>query len=1327
MGEIDAAVSDRARLPFLAGGGEMGERTRAFDWSQTAVGPLANWPHSLRTAVGIVLNSRYPMFLWWGRELTKFYNDGYIPMLGKKHPAALGRPAAAVWSDVWPVVGPQAEAVINEGRATWNEELLLVMERNGFTEEAYFTFSYSPVPDDAGGIGGLFCAVTEDTVRVLGQRRLRTLRALAAQATQARTAEGACEVAARTLAENVHDLPFVLLYLLDDGGRPANLAGRTGLGRGSPASPGAIDLYDPNAAWPFRKVAETGQAVEVHDLWQKFGPLPGGAWPESSQQAVVLPMATPGQTQLAGFIVAGISPRLAYDDYKGFMDLLAGHAAAAVANARAYEEERRRAEALTELDRAKTSFFSNVSHEFRTPLTLMLGPVEELLADRVPDLPTDVKGQLQVVHRNGLRLLRLVNSLLDFSRIEAGRVRAVYEPTDLAAFTTDLASSFRSACERAGLGLVVDGAALSGPVYVDRDMWEKIVLNLLSNAFKFTFEGQIDVTLRPAGNAAELRVRDTGTGIPAQEMSRLFERFHRVENARGRTHEGSGIGLALVQELVHLHGGSITAESVVGQGTTFTVTVPLGSAHLPPDRLGTGRTLASTATGAGPYVEEALRWLPEPEVRGQRSEVRSQKSESGELADSVLTADFRPLTSDRCPLTSGSRPRVLVADDNADMRQYITRLLDARYQVEAVADGQAALAAAREHSPELILTDVLMPRLDGFGLLRELRADPRTSSVPIIMLSARAGEESRVEGMEAGADDYLVKPFSARELLARVSAHLQMARLRREASAALRRQNERLHLLSSAAEVLLHGDDPDGMLRSLFGRIAPHLGLDAFFNYMVDETGETLRLESCAGIPAEMAETITRLRFGEAICGTVALHCQPVVATRIQQSDDPKAQLVKSLGFRAFACNPLLADDQLLGTLSFASRTRDQFDPEELEFLRTICHYVTVAYVRVRLVRQLREADRRKDEFLATLAHELRNPLAPIRTAVQVLRAKGPAEPDLMWGRDVIDRQVQQMARLLDDLLDISRVTRGRLELRKQRVTLAEVVASAVETSRPPVEAGGHELTVTLPAEPVYLEADPIRLAQVFLNLLNNAAKYTEKGGRIRLTAQREGQEVVVSVTDTGIGIAPQHLPHLFDMFSQVTSALERSQGGLGIGLSLVKGLVEMHGGSITARSDGPGKGSEFIVRLPVAISPQVPDQRPAVEPEKLCPAGCRIVVADDNRDAAKSLAMLLRIMGHEVHTAGDGEEALALAAKFRPDVALLDIGMPKRDGYETARSIRQEPWGGAMTLIALTGWGQEEDRRQALEAGFDAHMVKPVDPDMLEKLLGSVTLRKTD
>jgi PAS domain S-box-containing protein len=379
---------------------------------------------------------------------------------------------------------------------------------------------------------------------------------------------------------------------------------------------------------------------------------------------------------------------------------------------------------------------------------------------------------------------------------------------------------------------------------------------------------------------------------------------------------------------------------------------------------------------------------------------------------------------------------------------------------------------------------------------------------------------------------------------------------------------------------------------------------------------------------------------------------------------------------------------------------------------------------RLEMEAALKEADRRKDAFLATLAHELRNPLAPIRHAVEVLKAKGTPDPDLSWCREVIERQVGQMARLLDDLLDVSRITRNKLELRKERVALATVLDSAVETSRPVIDGGGHELTVSLPSEPVYLDADPVRLAQVFANLLNNAAKYTDRGGRIRLAAERVGQEVVVSVRDDGIGIAADVLPRLFEMFSQVAPALERSQGGLGIGLSLVKGLVEMHDGTVEARSTGPGRGSEFVVRLPVAAGPVIPELPPA-DIEWLSPAGRRIVVADDSRDAADSLAMMLRLMGHEVRTVGDGQEAVEVVQGYRPDVAILDIGMPRLNGYEAARRIREQPWGRDVLLVALTGWGQDADRRQAERAGFDSHFTKPVEAALLQELLAELQSKK--
>jgi CheY-like chemotaxis protein len=372
----------------------------------------------------------------------------------------------------------------------------------------------------------------------------------------------------------------------------------------------------------------------------------------------------------------------------------------------------------------------------------------------------------------------------------------------------------------------------------------------------------------------------------------------------------------------------------------------------------------------------------------------------------------------------------------------------------------------------------------------------------------------------------------------------------------------------------------------------------------------------------------------------------------------------------------------------------------------------------------LQAADRRKDEFLATLAHELRNPLAPIRNAVQILKAKGSSDPDARWVPEVVDRQLQHMSRLLEDLLDVSRIAHDKLELRKQRVELAEVIRTAVETSRPHLDGARHELTVVLPPEPVTLQGDAVRLAQVFSNLLGNAAKYTGPGGHIRLTGARQGNELSVSVKDDGIGISAEMLPRVFEIFSQADRAFERSQGGLGVGLSLVRGLLELHGGRVEALSDGVGKGSEFIVRLPIAADRlPAPAARPP-EGDDQVRAARRLLIVDDLRDSADSLAMLMRMLGHEVHIAYDGEEAIATAAEVHPEVVVLDIGMPKPNGLDVCRHIRGQPWGKGMTLIALTGWGREDDRRRTQDAGFNHHLVKPVDPEALVELLSSLDAR---
>ena len=579
----------------------MGQRIRAHDWAATPLGPVETWPQSLRSAVSILLPSRAQIVLFWGSELITLYNDAYAPVLGAKHPWALGRPAHECWHEVWHVLGPLFEGVVSTGEAFWAKEHPFFLHRQGFLEETYFDVSYDPVRIEDGSVGGIFCIVSEQTGRVLGERRLHTLRELGTRTATAKNVAEVCWEAAAALALDPADMPYSLLYLFDAQTGRAELIGRGGVALEALACPHEIVLADCEAL----AAACEGRVIEVETA------VFVSQAPETAAEHVLVLPITLG-TQAVGALVAGVSRflRLA-GDYRDFFDLAAARIAAAIANARAYEEERRRAEVLAELDRAKTTFFSNVSHEFRTPLTLLLSPLEDLLALSESQFLPAHRELLTIMQRNGLRLQKLVNTLLDFSRLEAGRMQAMYEPTDLAALTVDLASTFRSACERAELRLVVDCPMLPAPVYVDQDMWEKVVLNLLSNAVKYTFAGEITITLRQAGDVVELAVRDTGIGIPTAELPHLFERFHRVAGARGRTQEGTGIGLALVQELVQLHGGSVRVESALGRGSTFCVSIPTGMAHLPADRIGGRRTLTSTALGASPYVEEVLRWLPQ--------------------------------------------------------------------------------------------------------------------------------------------------------------------------------------------------------------------------------------------------------------------------------------------------------------------------------------------------------------------------------------------------------------------------------------------------------------------------------------------------------------------------------------------------------------------------------------------------------------------------------------------------------------------------------------------------------------------------------------------
>lgn len=833
---------------WLAGSGALGELINEYDWSKTPLGPLAGWPASLRTSVNLMLNSQHPMWIGWGPDATFLYNEAYIQVLSPaKHPWAMGRPAREVWAEIWYACGPLVDKVFKKGEASFEDEMRLFMSRGDFLEETYYSFSYSPIRNEAGEVGGLFCPSTEVTAKVINARRLKTLSELSANALLQKTTEAACSSAIATLGQNLDDVPFAVLYLLDCDDQKDVLR-RTGQAPGDLGSvaPEVVSFAaKADTSWPFAEVMKSKrpQVVSV----RKMEGLPLGPAQQPLTQAMALPLTSPGEDRSFGVLIAGVNPtRKLQAEYGTFYELLSNEIAAAIQNARATEDERKRLKSLAELDRVKTAFFSNISHEFRTPLTLLLGPLEDSLAAS-DSLPGDHRERLQVAHRNSIRLLRLVNALLDFSRIEAGRIQASYEPTDLSRLTAELASVFRSTTERAGLKLLVKCPPISEAVYVDREMWEKIVFNLLSNAFKFTFKGEIEVSLALVGETVELAVRDTGTGIPQKELPHLFERFYRVKGAQGRTFEGSGIGLSLVQELVKLHGGTVRVKSEMNHGSTFVVVLPTGKDHLPPERIEAGRTVESTALRGEAYVQEALRWLP-----------------SEETASDIPTGMLSSTASLPAPENkSGEMFRILLADDNADMREYVKRLLSGQYEVDAVSDGEAAWEKARQRRPDLILSDIMMPRLDGFGLLAAVRKEESLRNVPVILLSARAGEESRIEGLQSGADDYLVKPFSARELLARVRSHLAMAQIRQEATELDRKLRLETQLLAS----IVSSSDDAIVSKSLDGIITSwNHSAERLFGYSPEEAiGKHITLVVPEDRLDEEKDILSRLARGERV------------------------------------------------------------------------------------------------------------------------------------------------------------------------------------------------------------------------------------------------------------------------------------------------------------------------------------------------------------------------------------------------------------------------------------------------------------------------------
>jgi PAS domain S-box-containing protein len=1123
--EIGPSDSVSTPGPELTNAQEMPRLVEGFDWASTPLGPAARWPDSLKTVVRILLTSRFPMWMAWGPDLAFIYNDAYRrTTLGKKHPWALGKPAEQVWHEIWNDIGPRIQQVMETGEASWDETLLLILERSGYPEETYHTFSYSPLSDSGGRIVGMLCVVMEDTVRVIGERQLASLSALAATLAGTISMQDVFAGIERGLA-NQKDMPCTLTYLLDDDDAHLKLVSRTGIDAGHPAACLVIDPAETPSAWPFREILNANRAHTVENLLELFPDLPHGCWDKPPARARLVPIARQGQEKPVGIFIAALNPYRQFDAfYGGFLDLITGQIAASITNASAYEQERKRAEELAELDRAKTTFFSNVSHELRTPLTLILGPIEDALTNQSPPSPRN----LELLHRNALRLLKLVNGLLDFVRIEVGKMRATFEATDLSALTAQLASVFRSAVERAGLQLVCDCPPLPEPVYVDREMWEKIILNLISNAFKSTFEGEIRISLRPAGEHVKVLVSDTGTGISESDLPNLFQRFRRIDGVRRRSHEGSGIGLALVRELVELHGGSIDVTSTVNVGTEFTVTLPFGHKHLTRESVVSDGVATTPLQGSAiAYVQEAMSWLGD----GDRLK--------GKVAPGATGDESRPLGSAD---SAERKPVILLADDNADMREYVSGLLGGRFQLVQTRTGKAALAETERGIPDLVLTDVMMPEMDGFAFVAALRKNPLTRTVPVIMLSARAGEEARIEGIDAGADDYLTKPFSARELVARVEGQLKLARLRKQAAdqqAAL--SLEIFKAKQFAWEALEHIPD----IFFTFDRDFRFTYVNAAGAEIGRRLGKDMLGEPLFDLLPELRETVIESNFKRVMDERIAM-----------EFDYYYEPLASWFQYQVYP----LPDD---GILMYARDITDKRKTEEA----------------LRKSEQLAAAGR----LAASIAHEINNPLEAVTNLLYLVNMDGNVTGNSRNLLEAADKELRRLSHIASRSLKFYRQPTAPV-----LSSLEELIESVLFFYETEINMRQITLERRYRAAPNVLY-HPGEFRQVITNLIGNAMDALRRQGRlvvgVRPSTDAAGRQgVAVTVADNGSGMEREILDRLFQPF-----ATTKGEDGTGLGLWVSKGILDNHHTQIAVRSK---RGCGTVFRLFMPIEPTASEKQ---------------------------------------------------------------------------------------------------------------------------------------
>ncbi|KAK9708962.1 hypothetical protein K7432_009342 [Basidiobolus ranarum] len=1179
-----------------APGVTVSELVELKDWSQTSLGPKENWSDCFKWTLNLVLHSSFPMAIYYGEDDLLLYNQAWSAILGTKHPEAFGEPGHKVWAEIWHIMKPLITKAYETGKGAFLENQIFLLQRAGYEEETWFRFSISPIFDTDGKVVGALNTTFEQTQQYIGQRRLTALNEVGKLTRVAQNHQEACYSVTSALKKNNTDVPWSMIYYpyQSNGSKTLELVTSS---FGEDVTDGVINPCIPEhlvsikdnddtcpAYWPVAKVAASGEAELIR--------LPDGT------RAVFLPLfiSRAPEGRISAVMVCGLHTlRLLDSDYQDFFSHLAAYVTTAIKAGITCEEEKKQIETLAELNRSKTAFFQNVSHELRTPLPLILSPIEQTLHDHT--LPPKARKNMLMVQRNARRLLKLVNTLLEFSKIEAGKNTAAFQQTNISQFTRELLSSFESTAVTLGVEFVINVPEMITelPVYVDQDMWEKILLNLVSNAFKFTKSGIVSVSLKPTimempdgetVEAIQLSVIDTGIGISKEDMKHLFDRFYCVRSVEARSYEGTGIGLALVQELVRFHLGTIDVESKELVGTAFNVTIPTGKSHISPEFI-VGDTpklpdirIKKTATL---FLDEMQQWGSTTTDSQPRIEEHVSLPDSTNLPACTLDSSIQ-------------KPCVLLADDNSDMRSYIYTLLEDEFEVLLATNGLEALEIINFRVPDLVLSDVMMPHLDGLGLLKAFRENPKTATIPIIFLSARAGPAASAEGVEAGADDYLIKPFSAQELLARVRTNVILSKLRHELLIQQRMQTECKQ-----------------MVLNISGKIRARFGLEDILQETADEVRKALDADCiliCHNVTDQPKFTVK----AEALRGnvTTSSFLNRTFGYSSDQLSEPFRHIDQTVenGVNiatlfppdfsqecAFIGIPIMLDDESWGWITARHVPGLEWSELQCTLIQQIATQVALAISHDKLVSEkinqeiqmeaVNAANRAKSVILANTSHEIRTPLNAIIGLVsafedtQLTLEQREMLKIMLTASDVL-------LRVVNDILDMAKLEARKIKLKPMDFSLSDLLQSTMNVFSKQKEEKSLKLTCTCePNVPKNVIGDSARVQQVLMNLLSNAFKFTDQG-QVSIHVERLEPQIESSildtnritlrfrVTDTGIGIAKEAInKHLFRSFHQIDGSMTRKYDGVGLGLAICKELVEIGEGQIGVEST-LGEGSSF-------------------------------------------------------------------------------------------------------------------------------------------------------